>query len=86
MSKFGISDADYNQIWAAQGSKCAICGKVEPLRGRSFHPVDHDHSTGRVRGILCQACNVGLGSFRDDPALLFLAIEYLKRSAPHPFA
>lgn len=39
--------------------------------------IDHDHRTGKVRGILCQACNLGLGKFRDDPALIKSAIRYL---------
>lgn len=73
--QFGISAADYDAMLAAQGSCCAICN-TEP-NGRPWH-VDHDHATGRVRGILCDNCNRGLGHFRDDVGFLNRAIEYLK--------
>jgi hypothetical protein len=52
--------------------ECIICGDSGPL------VVDHDHSTGKVRGMLCNHCNRGLGHFRDDPELLTFAAEYLK--------
>ena len=53
------------------GKVCAICGSDEGLA------VDHDHETGRVRGVLCRSCNTGLGFFGDDVARLARAIEYL---------
>lgn len=52
---------------------CAICGST----GRLY--VDHDHSSGKVRGMLCNPCNTGLGKFGDDPARLLTAIAYLER-------
>jgi hypothetical protein len=53
---------------------CAICGKR--IQGKQIH-IDHDHSTGLVRGFLCFKHNTGLGLFDDDPALLQRAVEYL---------
>jgi hypothetical protein len=58
-----------------QASKCLICDVSAGLRK---FDVDHDHLTGRIRGLLCRNCNIGLGQFRDDPALLLKAAEYLK--------
>jgi hypothetical protein len=54
-----------------QSGKCGICEREETLY------IDHCHSTGKVRKLLCLQCNTGLGNFRDDKALLGKAIEYL---------
>ena len=65
-----------------QGGVCAICKKPEKSKWNTEQPmllaVDHDHETGRVRGLLCNNCNTGLGKFMDDPDLLSSAIEYLR--------
>lgn len=60
------------QVSDAAGHRCAICGQAS-----SRLSVDHDHRTGNARGMLCTHCNLGLGSFRDDPAVLRRAIRYL---------
>jgi hypothetical protein len=61
---------------AAQRGGCGICGtKTVPTIG-SFH-VDHDHVTGKVRGLLCHHCNVGIGSLGDSVEVLSKAISYL---------
>lgn len=78
MRKLGITEADYHQMFLEQGEGCALCGaKVADARGHRLH-IDHDHSTGGVRGLLCGNCNNGLGKFQDNPDLLRRAAEYLE--------
>jgi len=78
MRKFGITIEQYDSLLLGQGNKCAIC-KTSELgpSGRRFH-VDHDHSTGKNRGILCHFCNVMLGCAKDNTQLLEVAIKYLR--------
>lgn len=72
-----ITDAQLKDIKATI-TQCVICGSDEKL------VVDHDHCTGKVRGMLCSHCNRGLGHFRDDPMLLEFAAQYLYASADAP--
>jgi hypothetical protein len=81
--RYGVGQADFDEMLAEQGGVCAICGAPDPQH------VDHDHRTGWVRGILCFNCNGGLGQFRDNPVFLAEAITYLKgttwqRALIHP--
>lgn len=65
---------EYDRLFEEQKGRCAICGRSqEGLR----LAVDHSHQTGERRGLLCRACNLGLGNFRDDPSALRGAIRYL---------
>ncbi len=73
--KYGITPDDYERRLQGQGGGCAICG-APPRAGQSLH-VDHDHQTGRVRGLLCFNCNAGIGKFIDDPELLHRAGDYV---------
>ncbi len=83
-TEFGITSEQFEEILAKQGGGCAICGakqtnvttRKEKIEKRLY--VDHDHVTGKVRGILCHRCNFGLGQFLDNIELLAKAIEYLK--------
>lgn len=75
LSTYGLTIEQYDELLARQGGGCAICG-VGP-GDKSLH-VDHDHSTGTVRGILCSRCNRGIGNFGDDPDRLVQAAYYLK--------
>lgn len=81
--KLGITLEQYDTMLAAQGGVCAICGKVETRLNRRgtvrLLAVDHDHSTGAIRGLLCADCNVGIGYFKDDPSLLRLAATYMDK-------
>lgn len=83
--KYGITIDDYEAMLASQGGNCAICGGQHTPEDRwksglKNLRVDHDHTTGRVRGLLCFHCNTGLGHFRDSPELLSEALAYLSRS------
>lgn len=71
--KYGISVEELDRMLEA--TRCAICGD-EPAPGKTLH-IDHDHGTRAVRQPLCNACNVGLGQFRDRRDLLLNAVEYL---------
>ncbi len=88
--KFGITLEEYNHMAESQGGVCAICEKVNDTRKKGTNndgkdvkmslAVDHNHKTGRVRGLLCGKCNTSLGGFKDNPALLGRAIRYLEKS------
>lgn len=75
---YGISLEDYDRIRADQGMACYICLRSEHTFRNSLS-VDHCHTTGRVRGLLCPWCNRGLKYFRDDPASLRRAAEHCER-------
>ncbi len=80
--RYGLSEENYREIHKKQGHVCAICG------GKNTHSctkkvdydlyVDHCHSTGKVRGLLCNHCNRGIGLFKEDISKLERAILYLK--------
>ena len=72
--RFGIGTAEVDAMIEAQSGLCACC-KVAP----AIH-VDHDHRTGKVRAILCEPCNGGLGLFKDNPEIIRRAIAYLGRA------
>ena len=74
---YGITIAEYNEIYKNQNGCCAICKKHQAELIKVLH-VDHDHKNQKIRGLLCYKCNVGLGSYNDDVELLLKAIEYLK--------
>jgi hypothetical protein len=74
--RYGISLEEYQVLLRNQGGVCAICGTSKCSTGQRL-AVDHDHNTGAVRGVLCKNCNVGLGSFKDDPERLLNAADYL---------
>lgn len=79
----GLTQEDYDRLLLQQNGACAICSGPPTGGGPggqlSVFCVDHDHKTGRVRGLLCSKCNIGIGSLRDDPAILRTAADYLDR-------
>lgn len=75
---YGIRDAEYQALFLAQGGLCALCSDApEEGRSKGLH-VDHCHDSGKVRGLLCRKCNIGMGNFRDDPDLLDQAAAYVR--------
>ena len=77
---YGIALSDFNDMMAMQNNACAICGYSDMSDPKIFPVVDHCHTTGKVRGILCSSCNHGLGKFKDDVTRLMLAAAYLARN------
>lgn len=78
--KFSLSSDEYEALSHSQGNVCAICGQPETKINQGSIAqlgVDHDHETGRIRGLLCQNCNLGLGHFKDSIQSLSNAIDYL---------
>ena len=75
LKRYGMTVAEYDEMLSSQGGGCAVCGRRPD--GRRRLAVDHEHGTGRPRGLLCTRCNRGIGLFEDDPALLAHAASYL---------
>lgn len=75
--KFGITIEDYERMLENQANRCAICGGYQVIKGDNLY-VDHNHQTGKVRGLLCHYCNVGIGMLKDNPQILQNAIDYLR--------
>lgn len=76
--KYSLSEARYNELLDAQQGACAICKTTEPTGKWNVFAVDHDHTTGIVRGLLCNECNRGMGLLKDSSTLLRAAAEYLE--------
>ncbi|QDF15385.1 endonuclease VII [Gordonia phage Mollymur] len=74
IDRYGITALEFDRMVEGQGSACGICREVKPP---SDLVVDHDHTTGRVRGLLCNSCNTGIGLLREDPKILSSAIDYV---------
>lgn len=82
--QYGLSLDDYTKMHDAQNGLCAICGKPERAAGSNNKlrrlAVDHCHTTGKIRGLLCTSCNRGVGYLGDSVENLQSAINYLSRS------
>jgi len=83
-TNYGLSLEDYQSLLDKQGGLCAICKQTETSKSNVGKPknlaVDHCHTTGKVRGLLCHHCNTGIGKFMDKVDLLESAIKYLKEN------
>lgn len=75
--KFNITPEDYDKMLINQKNKCKICGSENIIARKELLAVDHDHKSGKIRGLLCNKCNRGLGCFNDNINLFKKAIKYL---------
>ena len=73
---YGLTLASYKELVKEQDGKCALCSREPELL-----VVDHDHETGKLRGLLCNKCNIGIGFLGDDTDGLQRAIRYLEKQA-----
>lgn len=72
-NRYGISEKEYLELLKKQNNKCAICGEV----AKKTLDIDHCHTTDKVRGLLCNNCNRGIGHLKENINILKKAIEYL---------
>lgn len=76
LSHYGLTPDGYERLVESQGGVCAIC--KQPCKRYARLPIDHDHQTGRLRGLLCDRCNRALGLFDDDADIVEAAVAYLE--------
>ena len=77
--RFGITLEEFDEMYKTQNGKCLICGVTESCLGHRL-AVDHCHTTGKIRGLLCKSCNTAIGNFKDNINNLKNAIIYLEKS------
>ena len=79
-ARYGINRKEYDRLFKQQNGGCAICGDPPQshMGGEAMFSVDHDHISGRVRGLVCRLCNSALGFARDNPELLERMARYLR--------
>jgi len=86
-NRFDMTIEQYNIIFLKQKGKCVICQKSETIKDKrgsvKWLSIDHNHNTGKVRGLLCNACNTGLGKMGDSIKVLESAIKYLKKEGSY---
>lgn len=80
LRQYGLSQDGYQALLAAQGFACACCLSDDPGGPVAMFKVDHDHETGRVRGLLCNSCNLAIGMLGDSAAGVRRALAYLERA------
>jgi hypothetical protein len=77
---FDMSIEDWDLLFNSQNRSCAICCSTSPGRKDNYWCLDHNHVSGKPRGILCNGCNLGLGNFKDNRESLEAAVQYLQVS------
>jgi hypothetical protein len=83
LKQYDLTEVEFEKLYKSQNGACKICLTKQPKRNKGVGTfgvihIDHDHETGKVRGLLCSKCNTSLGHFRDSIELLEKAITYLK--------
>ena len=78
MFRYNLTYEEFGNKYREQGGKCAICSESKPLGSVKGLNVDHCHTSGKIRGLLCRKCNTGLGQFDDNIEILENAIKYLQ--------
>ena len=87
--RYNITFESYKARLEQQSNRCAICGisfdilkkiKINQVPGLGEPRIDHNHKTGKIRGLLCDDCNTALGSFQDNPLILIKAVKYLQKN------
>lgn len=76
--RYGLTQEGFTALLERQGHRCAICGTDKPHGKGGWH-VDHDHDTKKVRGLLCNGCNLGIGHLGDDPERMESAAAYIRK-------
>lgn len=79
LKRYGITLEQWNEMFEAQGNVCASCRSPDPATKLGWN-TDHCHTTGKVRGILCYACNLAIGHAKDCPNRLRACAEYLEKT------
>lgn len=74
---YNMTITEYNELFAIQGGRCAICNKPE-MKKKGNLCIDHCHTTTKNRSLLCRSCNLALGNMKDSPELLRKAAEYIE--------
>ena len=77
--RYGITIEEYDIMFIRQDGKCDICGSSGFAKGKSRMNIDHCHTTGKVRGLLCNNCNSGIGKLKESESIMLNAIEYIKK-------
>ena len=78
-NRYGLEPLWHLSLLREHDFKCAICGATQSDASKAELSIDHDHETGKIRGVLCGNCNNGLGRFKDDIDLLRKAVSYLEK-------
>lgn len=78
LKRYGLTPAEYDALLTAQEGRCAVCPRTTGATGRRLY-IDHNHTTGKVRGLLCSQCNCVLGHAEESIERLLALVQYLRK-------